>query len=966
LFNQISFLHLIMPNLSTQEVLNELVQNEVTSKVTPTFPNQRPDLKDWATLDPFGNLTAKPDGPLKNYDFGSLEAEKAQDFLRQMDLSRDLPMPQLSDLDSASLQTAPLSHGVPPLQHSIWVGNPLNAGESKQKAFMDSLAKNQADNPHWQVVLWSDRTREEFNNADPDSLIGKMKTWANDSKVVIVSLDEVYAGDNAMEMQQHYKLELNKLGTGRAAASDIARLEVLNRFGGMYVDGDKGINRPLDEVAQSAHDARARLVVPIAHNLQGVNPIPNNAREEQAVSAGTHKIVESNGFSVGNEQGRYQNCTMCATKNNPAVAQIMANIEAKYKLNRAELAGQGGISVLDKDRAQRVEVIERSGPSIIRDTVDPDKIGTALMPQGMVNTFTGTTSWTGEKVFSGGRDLNALRQGGLQDLNPPAALEIGARIAAKVPDPLPATMPALLPEDVQKIGEAVRKSLNSLTYTVPNEAGRLDMNHLKPHIQALKNPVHEKLALHAVVQSLASDEFKNLAEQVTSLRTVKDLPLSKDTLDLLTDPNKLPGLNLSTLTIQDAALEGNLPILAYAAQKGELDLSATTAHRMDSGTYNSSDTGGKMSVLEAAVKGGQPQALRYLMGQDDFKKLPSADVDKLIEMAARYGQLDTVVTLAEKTNNVQALHTLVDNLNTAVENNISRKEDNRSAITRSLKGDLGVEALKRFQNTFGQHPDLKKASAVLLINAVQNNALDTLPTLQNMGVSSGDCSAEERKELVRTLCVRAESNPNQATKLLDAAVNLGLEDEVLLQAAQGKTTLITARLNERRGADAQIAPGDFDYEAEMAAAHTKLPNSEIGKNDYKDVDMNALDTFSAKELVQKAMVYSHDRLRDDQTGKQSRAQGWSNLLEQMKQVDKIKGDPALMNLINATQDQVIKMNSADHSVRNSLRATAKDMDAPDLSQRQTTSLKGTLREMFRKNETVVPSDKTFVPGKGLN
>jgi hypothetical protein len=283
-----------------------------------------------------------------------------------------------------------------------------------------------------------------------------------------------------------------------------------------------------------------------------------------------------------------------------------------------------------------------------------------------------------------------------------------------------------------------------------------------------------------------------------------------------------------------------------------------------------------------------------------------------------------------------------------------------------LKGDLGVEALKRFQNTFGQHPDLKKASAVLLINAVQNNALDTLPTLQNMGVSSGDCSAEERKELVRTLCVRAESNPNQATKLLDAAVNLGLEDEVLLQAAQGKTTLITARLNERRGADAQIAPGDFDYEAEMAAAHTKLPNSEIGKNDYKDVDMNALDTFSAKELVQKAMVYSHDRLRDDQTGKQSRAQGWSNLLEQMKQVDKIKGDPALMNLINATQDQVIKMNSADHSVRNSLRATAKDMDAPDLSQRQTTSLKGTLREMFRKNETVVPSDKTFVPGKGLN
>lgn len=955
-----------MPDPTTQDILKDLVQSEVTSKVKPAFQNQTPDLKNWATLDPFGSLTANSDSPLKDYDFTSLDAGQAQDFLRKMDLSRDLPFPQAADLAPGSLKTAPLSHGVPPLQHSIWVGNPLNADEPKQKAFMDSLANNQSNNKNWQVVLWSDRTREEFNNAAPDSLVGKMKKWAQDKNVIIVSLDEVYAGDNAMRMQQHYKLELNKLGTGRAAASDIARLEVLNRFGGMYVDGDKAILTSLDNVAKSAHDAKARMIVPNAHPLPSVVPDANNAVEQEAVKSGSHKIIETNGFSVGNEKGRYQNCTMCATKNNPAVEQIMNSIESKYTQNRAELVGQGGISVLAKDRAQRVEVIERSGPSIIRDTVDPGKKGTALMPEGMVNTFTGTTSWTGEKVFTGGRDLKALSQGGLQDLNLPPALEIGARIAAQAPASLPVSMPALQAEDVQKIGEAVRKSLNSLTYTIPNEVGRLDMNHLKPHILALKNPVHEKLALQAVAQALASDEFKNLAQQVTSLRTVKDLPLSKDTLDLLTDKTMLPNLTLSSLTIQDAALEGNLPVLAYAAQKGELSLTATTTHRLDSGTYNSLDTAGNMTVMEAAIKGGQSQALRYLMAQKDFNQLPSAYVNKLTDLAARYGQLDTVVTLAEKTQNPKALATLADNLNTAVENNVSKNEPNRSAVTSSLKGELGVEALKRFQTTFGPHPDLKLASAPLLNNAIQFNALDTLPTLQNMGVSADDCTPTERNELVRTLCIRAESNPQQAPELLNAAKNLGLEDEVLIQAAQSKTTLITAKLNESRAAHEQIPPGDFDFEAEIAAAHTKLPNSEIGKNDYKGVDVKTLDASSAKELVQKAMVYSHDRLRDDQTGKQSRAQGWSDLLEQMKQDPKLNTDDLLMDLVNTTQSQLIQMNSKNLSVRDHFRTAAKEMAAPDLSQRETTSIKGTLRELFRKNETVVPSNKTFVPGKGLN
>ncbi|MEM1283280.1 MAG: glycosyltransferase, partial [Chlamydiota bacterium] len=233
--------------------------------------------------------------------------------------------PQINTLQNNNLNSSGLSSGIPRLQHSIWVGNPLNADIPKQQKFMNALVKNKRENPNWTVVLWTDQTRETMNNASPDSLPGKMRQWAAENDIVLANIDEVFAGNNKMTLNEISNLEQNKGGTGRAAVSDIARLEILNRFGGMYVDGDKPILVELDEIASAANNNKIRLGIPSG---------------------------EFQGFAAGNYFGGIQNCALCAQKGHTVTQRILENIRINYRKNREKLEIKGASA--DKlPRAQR-------------------------------------------------------------------------------------------------------------------------------------------------------------------------------------------------------------------------------------------------------------------------------------------------------------------------------------------------------------------------------------------------------------------------------------------------------------------------------------------------------------------------------------------------------------------------------------------------------------------------------------
>ncbi|MBY8854548.1 hypothetical protein K7G98_42400, partial [Saccharothrix sp. MB29] len=63
-------------------------------------------------------------------------------------------------------------------------------------------------------------------------------------------------------------METNKqVGRGYAAASDILRLEILRRFGGIYTDGDNRIQN-LDEIDEIIASPQAFAI----HKHEGGNP----------------------------------------------------------------------------------------------------------------------------------------------------------------------------------------------------------------------------------------------------------------------------------------------------------------------------------------------------------------------------------------------------------------------------------------------------------------------------------------------------------------------------------------------------------------------------------------------------------------------------------------------------------------------------------------------------------------------
>ncbi|MEV5539395.1 hypothetical protein AB0L13_21280, partial [Saccharopolyspora shandongensis] len=221
--------------------------------------------------DLFGSLQAKQAPsflPSQSYgpNYEHLSTEQGIELLEKLDLARPA-----DDLNSAALtpqaltgSTVPMTkhtpansasapgwvRGVHPLdkiemphvRHSIWLGGPItdmrDSTRGKQQMLQNLQASAQELGENGRVVLWTDVPREKF--ADPNALeVQLLSDWAREHGVILVNVHEVFNSDSPMKLQAPFQAELMK-GTkaGYAAASDILRMELLKRFGGVYSDGE--------------------------------------------------------------------------------------------------------------------------------------------------------------------------------------------------------------------------------------------------------------------------------------------------------------------------------------------------------------------------------------------------------------------------------------------------------------------------------------------------------------------------------------------------------------------------------------------------------------------------------------------------------------------------------------------------------------------------------------------------------
>ncbi|WP_327250036.1 hypothetical protein [Streptomyces sp. NBC_01320] len=259
---------------------DELLADLRASVIAP--PHVRRPEEDTYLLGPdlFGTRwPAPPPGFLAGHDFTSLAGGQAITFLRRLDVALEAPshtemapaklaedervwVTERSDPElrawagRADLPPLPATTETPALLHYIWLGG-------QAQLFRESLEWTASNYRDLQFVLWTDIPRADFDRAkalgqawDSPRLadVGNMLSWAAPRNIVVVNVDEVFNAQSPMLLHEFYKAESAKqTGPGHAAASDILRLEVTRRFGGVYLDGDNAFHDPssLTEVLDS-------------------------------------------------------------------------------------------------------------------------------------------------------------------------------------------------------------------------------------------------------------------------------------------------------------------------------------------------------------------------------------------------------------------------------------------------------------------------------------------------------------------------------------------------------------------------------------------------------------------------------------------------------------------------------------------------------------------------------------------
>lgn len=234
----------------------------------------------WLGSDPYGMRTPPPPPPfLAEVDFDSLRPEHVAPLLRRLSLTRAAP--DAADLTPEALDRAPgrLSEverteeqrrwgrpedsGAPLLEpvtriprvlYSIWLGEPppLDSEFIDNVGYAARRYQGEID-----YVLWTDIPRAAFAEGAEGAAGARgarargLLAWCEANGVHLVNINEVFHRDAPMVCQAAYVVEMSKQRPhGFASASDIVRLEVVERFGGFYADGDLRLSERYEKPPQ--------------------------------------------------------------------------------------------------------------------------------------------------------------------------------------------------------------------------------------------------------------------------------------------------------------------------------------------------------------------------------------------------------------------------------------------------------------------------------------------------------------------------------------------------------------------------------------------------------------------------------------------------------------------------------------------------------------------------------------------
>ncbi|MEU3516876.1 glycosyltransferase [Streptomyces sp. NPDC006654] len=407
------------PYTNAAELLRDLRASVVEADGTRAEPEFSTEL---LGPDLFGlRRPAPPPLFLAGHDYSSLSGERVVSFFRRLDMAGPAPAPaemapaslpptegtlvversgdELTDwAPGASVNLPPLPEvaEMPNVISSIWLGSPLrNTGNNAEfRENVQWMAQEYAGAAV--VVLWTDVPRSLFDRAKEPSTpmedaelteVRDMLAWARASGVILLNVDEVFNAESPMVLHDFYRSETAKhVGAGYAAASDILRLEILYRFGGIYIDGDNRL-----------HDPAGAFV---------------------AVSSPEGYGIDNTGYTLGNS-------AMAIPRKHPFAELYLTQIGRQYALSQYELMYDlADVApeefATSQGRIRRNSVMQRTGPDVINTLAR--ELGVGLPPLEGVHTAS-ALSWleppeqpTAGRLAAGRRETLRLAQAVVQTL----------------------------------------------------------------------------------------------------------------------------------------------------------------------------------------------------------------------------------------------------------------------------------------------------------------------------------------------------------------------------------------------------------------------------------------------------------------------------------------------------------------------------------------------------------------------
>lgn len=326
--------------------------------------------------DPFG-IRVSPGSPrfLRVDGRGSsgvstLHADQRAAFFDLLDMRRSgepsaaelLPGSLARQPETVSAGTAAGSQNreaIPHLVHSIWFGGPLHddGANGSRTEFRLNITVAAQRNPAFRFMLWTDVSRREIEEVREltggDEMTARqrqvksMLDWAATApNIRLINIDEVFNREGPMLLESEVRTERARGGKSYAVASDMARVEILHRFGGVYTDGDNKVNTLAGTVEQTARRSDGFALIR--------DNVPQNPDDP-----------------AGWDGRTMNNSAIVATADSKATDAFLRFLRDNYRLTYAELLRtrhenlQGVADDVLSRRAPepQVEVVLRTGPN---------------------------------------------------------------------------------------------------------------------------------------------------------------------------------------------------------------------------------------------------------------------------------------------------------------------------------------------------------------------------------------------------------------------------------------------------------------------------------------------------------------------------------------------------------------------------------------------------------------------------